>query len=570
MKRKYLYILMMAGGISLNSCEDFLDQNNSTNLNQESFFDSDKAVEAATAPLYNYVWANFNDKFYYGMGDGRANNITAQWSSYIYPYTNMNETSLSDGLDGAWGSLYSVIAQSNNTINNIRNFSASTVSETAKQQGVAEARFMRATAYWYLGSLWGAAIIYENTSDLVNNYVVPASRRSDVFEFAVRDLEYAAKYLPKTASATGRLTQASAYGMLSRIYLSMAGVTSEGSYDGNNLATDFNRGTRNSYYLNLAAKAAQKVVTNSTYSLMPNYGDLFTIENNNCQEVLFQLQWLKGSTDAIGWGANQAITAFFGWSTMVADGTNWGGATCCSWDLFQEYDPQDEVRKHHSIASYGAHYPDLYKKGGGYTYGVTESASTNGANIKKYVVGTNEDNGVSYKQSSGINTHMLRLAEVYLNLAEAVLGNNASTSDATALYYYNEVRKRAGMPTKSSITYDDIRYERRIELAFEGQYWYDLIRRSYYKQQEVINYLNNQNRNAGYSYSSEVGEYEISESYVAPGKGVAIATAKSLTLPVSDVDQNKNHYLKSNTAGELETVAYAFGEKEVVTEDLYK
>ena len=254
---------------------------------------------------------------------------------------------------------------------------------------------------------------------------------------------------------------------------------------------------------------------------------------------------------------------------MVADRTSWGGAACCSWDLFNEYDAQDVVRKHHSVASYGEFYPEMNVKGGGYTYGVTETASTNGANIKKYVVGTNDDNGVSFKQSSGINTHMLRLSEVYLNLAEAVLGNNSSTSDVTALSYYNQVRTRAGMPTKSSITYEDLRYERRVEFAFEGLYWFDLLRRAYYQQQEVINYLNNQNRNAGYSYDSELGAYEISASYVAPGKGVAIATSKSLTLPVSDVDQNKNFYLKSNANGELDTVDYSFGDKEVNTEDLY-
>lgn len=569
MKNKYIYISILLTSLALSSCEDFLDQENTTSLNQETFFDSDEAVAAATAPLYNYVWATFNEKFYYGMGDGRANNITAQWSSYIYPYTNMNETSLSEGLDGAWGSLYSVVAQSNNTINNIKTYSAATVSESAKLQGIAEARFMRGTAYWYLGSLWGAAIIYENTSTLVNNYVIPANPRADVFEFAIRDLEYAAKYLPKSASVKGRLTQASAYGMLSRVYLSMAGITTDGTYNGSNLAIDFNRGTRNVYYLDLAKKAALQVLNNTAYGLMDNYGDLFAIENNNCKEVLFQLQWLQGSTDAIGWGCNQAITAFFGWSTMVSDGTNWGGATCCSWDLFSEYDSQDAIRKHYSVASYGEFYPEMYTKGGGYTYGVTETASTNGANIKKYVVGTNEDNGISYKQSSGINTHMLRVAEVYLNLAEAILGNELTTSDATALYYYNEVRKRAGMPTKSIIEYEDLRYERRIEFAFEGQYWFDLIRRAYYKQQEVINYMNNQNRNAGYSYNSDLSEYEISSSYVAPGKGVATATAKSFTLPVSDVDQNKNHYLKSNANGELETIAYVFEAKEVNTEDLY-
>jgi hypothetical protein len=555
--------------VTLSGCEDYLEQENTTSLNQETFFDSDDAVEAATAPLYNYVWYNFNEKFYYGMGDGRANNITAQWSDYIYPYTNLNETSLSVGLDAAWGSLYSVVAQSNNTINNIKDYATSSVSESAKTQGIAEARFMRGTAYWYIASLWGCAIIYENTSDLVNNYVVPANPRVDAIEFAIRDLEYAAKYLPKTPAEKGRLTQSSAYGMLSRVYLSMAGLTTDGEYNGSNVATDFNRGTRNTYYLDLAKKAALKVVADSQYGLMDNYGDLFTIANNNCKEALFQLQWLQGSTDAIGWGCNQAIAAFFGWSTMVSDATNWGGATCCSWNLFTEYDAQDVIRKHYSVASYGEYYPDMNVKNGGYTYGVTENASTNGANIKKYVVGTNDDNGVSYKQSSGENTHMLRLAEVYLNLAEAILGNNASTSDATALQYFNAVRTRAGMPTKQSIAYEDLRYERRIELAFEGQYWFDLLRRSYYKQQEVVNYLNNQSRNAGYSYNTETGQYEISSSYVAPGSGVATATVSSLTLPVSDTDQNKNAYLKTNSNGEISTVAYEFGEKEVTASDLY-
>jgi hypothetical protein len=560
---------MLLGMVTLQSCEDYLEQENTTSLNQETFFDSDDAVEAATAPLYNYVWYNFNEKFYYGMGDGRANNITAQWSDYIYPYTNMNETSLSAGLDGAWGSLYSVVAQANNTINNIKDYATSSVSESAKTQGIAEARFMRGTAYWYIASLWGCAIIYENTSDLVNNYVVPANPREDAIEFAIRDLEYAAKYLPKTPAEKGRLTQSSAYGMLSRVYLSMAGLTTDGEYTGSNVATDFNRGTRNSYYLDLAKKAALKVVADSQYGLMDNYGDLFTIANNNCKEALFQLQWLQGSTDAIGWGCNQAISAFFGWSTMVTDATNWGGATCCSWNLFTEYDAQDVIRKHYSVASYGEYYPEMNVKNGGYTYGVTETASTNGANIKKYVVGTNDDNGVSYKQSSGINTHMLRVAEVYLNLAEAILGNNASTSDATALQYFNAVRTRAGMPTKQSIAYEDIRYERRIELAFEGQYWFDLLRRSYYKQQEVVNYLNNQSRNAGYSYNAETQQYEISSSYVAPGSGVATATVSSLTLPISDTDQNKNSYLKSNSNGEITTVAYTFGDKEVTASELF-
>ena len=70
-----------------------------------------------------------------------------------------------------------------------------------------EARFMRGVAYWYIASLWGDAIIYNNTSDLVNNYVIPANPQIDVMEFAVRDLEYAAANLPETSPATGRVNK---------------------------------------------------------------------------------------------------------------------------------------------------------------------------------------------------------------------------------------------------------------------------------------------------------------------------------------------------------------------------
>ena len=569
MKTKILFFgSLLTAGLAFTSCaEDFLDQENTTSINAETFFDSDEAIDQAIYPLYNYVWNSFNDKAYYGMGDGKANNITAQYSDYIYPYTNFNENGLSTGLADAWGSLYSVVAQANNVVNNIQERSSSNVSEEAKTQGMAEARFMRGVAYWYIASLWGDAIIYTNTSSMVNNYVIPANPRIDVMEFAVRDLEYAAANLPETSPQTGHVNKYSAYGMLSRVYLSMAGLTTEGQYDGTNAATDFNRGTRNTYYLDLARRAALKVVNESSFELMRPYGELFKIENNNCQEDMFQLQWITGTTDAVGWGCTQTISAYFGWSSMVADGTNWGGATYCSYDLFVEFEENDQ-RKHECVAWYGEEYPELNVRGGGYTYGITEDAPSQGASIKKYVVGTNSDNGVSQKQSSGINTHMLRLAEVYLNLAEAILGNNESTTDATALQYFNEVRTRAGLEAKNRITYEDIRHERRVELAFEGQYWYDLVRRAYYQQQEVINYVNNQNRNASY-YDASTHEYKLPDDWTGVGPGVATATARNLTLPYPDSDVNRNPYLQTDSNGNLETVAYEFGEREVSEEELF-
>ena len=570
---------MAVAGLTLCSCaDDFLDQTNSHQLSQTTFFDSDEAVQKAVWPLYSYVWYDFNDKFYYGMGDGRANNITAQYSNYIYPYTNFTETPLSQGLTEAWGALYSVVAQSNNTINNISNYSSDNVSDEAKVEAVAEARFMRGTAYWYIASLWGCGIIYENTADLVNNYVVKANPRTDVMEYAIRDLEYAAAHLPASQKGAGRVTKYSAYGMLSRMYLSMAGITTEGQYNGSNIQTNFNSGQRNPYYLDLAKKAAEKVIKESGKSLLNNYADLFgasTIDNND--EALFQLQFMPGS--GVG-GAGQSMTRFLAWSTMVADQNAWGGATYCSYDLFEEfsnYDDKtlgekvdDKVRRHNSVASYGESYPELSTDPSDpYVYGVTESAGNQGANVKKYVIGTKKVNGFSEPNNSGINTYMLRLAEVYLNYVDAAMGSDDQTTDPTALEYFNAVRKRAHMPVKNVVTYEDLRHEFRMEFAFEGLYWYQLIRRAYSHQQEVVNYLNNQNRNASY-YEASTHSYKLSDSYTAPGPDVDLATAADLVLPIADADQTKNPNLKPDANGNIATVPYEFGEREVDEQNLFK
>ena len=562
----------------MSSCaDDFLDQENSYQLSQENYFDSDAAVQSSTSALYNYVWYDFNDKFYYGMGDGRANNITAQYSDYIYPYTNFTDNSLSQGLTQAWGSLYSVVSQSNNTINNIKTKCTSNVSESAKVKAMAEARFMRGLAYWYIGTLWGCGIIYENVADMVDNYVVPAQPRADVIEFAIRDMEYAAKNLPTTQGDKGRITKYAAFGMLSRLYLSMAGLTTSGPYDGTNVATDFNRGSRNEYYLDLAKKAALKVIKESDAKLLDSYAELWgasTINNNS--ESLFQLQFIAG--DGVG-GAGQSMTRFLAWSTMVADTNAWGGATYCSYDLWEEFKEyfdenlgtvvDDAIRRHNSVASYGESYPELSADASDpYVYGVTESAGSEGANIKKYVIGTKKVNGFSTVNNSGINSYMLRLAEVYLNYVEAVLGNAESTTDADAIKYFNMIRRRAGVAEKTKLTYEDLRHEYRVEFAFEGLYWYQLVRRSYYKQQEVVNYVNNQNRNASY-YEASTNTYKLSDTYVAPGSGVATATAEDLILPMADTDQAKNPYLKPDANGEITTKSYEFGEREVKVEEIF-
>jgi hypothetical protein len=99
--------------------------------------------------------------------------------------------------------------------------------------------------------------------------------------------------------------------------------------------------------------------------------------------------------------------------------------------------------------------------------------------------------------SSPEHNAILRLADVYLVYAEAILGNNGTTSDGDALKYFNKVRARAGVDIVTAITPTLLRTERRVELAFEGQYWIDLVRYSYYDPTNAVKFLNDQDATHG-------------------------------------------------------------------------
>jgi hypothetical protein len=97
---------------------------------------------------------------------------------------------------------------------------------------------------------------------------------------------------------------------------------------------------------------------------------------------------------------------------------------------------------------------------------------------------------------------MMRLAELYLIYAEAAIGNNTSTTDPTAIAYFNAVHTRAGLsPYEVSgangsgpLTLDDVFSERFKEFALEGMAWYDFVSLHYWNPQKAFDMLNSQDR----------------------------------------------------------------------------
>lgn len=479
MKSFIKYSAIIAAALLSQSCKkEFLDRPPLTTPTSGAFYKTDAQIMAGTAPLYNIVWFDYNDKALLSFGEGRGGNLNSN-DRTAYIQFSVPSTDVGTLLPG-YKSFYKIIGQSNVIMQNIKLAEGSTASEAVKNAGLGECRFMRGLAYFYLVSNWGAVpIIYDNSAQLSNN--VPRNTIESVWQFIIRDLTFAAKNLPDAPMAQGRVSKWSAEAMLAKMYLTRAGL---GKTEGSRSQSD----------LDSAKLYAGDVVKNSPYSLFPNYYDLFKSENNNSgrnnNESLFALQWMP---NASVWGTNNSFQAYMAFDPKITQtGDGWGSYQGGSADLVKYYinHPEDSVRRKATLMFNGDYYPDLDKKDGGIT--VTPNWM---ANVKKYVVGSPADNGGNGAQMAAyVNTYMLRLAEVYLIYAEAVMGNNPSTTDADALKYYNAVRTRAGLSTKTSITFDDIFQEKRIETALEGNAWYEIMRLYYFNPAKAKAYVASQDR----------------------------------------------------------------------------
>jgi starch-binding outer membrane protein, SusD/RagB family len=519
MKRNILLYAIM--GLFLLACsEDFLDRPPQDAITIDNYYKTVDQVNAATGLLYGWPWFTLNDKAHWTIGDSRSGN---DWTSdgAMAQFFTFSVVPSNAHLGEAWTSLWQVVAHSNAVINEIPARAPASVPKAVVDRAVAEGLFMRATAYFYLVRLWGGVPIIENNSAVVSNPKVPRNRVEDVYTLIIKDLERAIPMLPPTPFSAGRITSWAAKGMLAKVHLAYSGYNQSG--------------TRSQEQLTKARTLAEDVVKNSGLTLFPSYADLFKYENQERVqgEVLFAFQWIS----CMGWGnqnTNQAYWAASG--TLTGAGDGWGGWKGPTIDLLNEYEAGD-LRRKATIMLKGDFYPELNKAAGGYTHNFDHYPPTM-AHIKKYVIGSASDNGgpgnVCF-MSTGMNTNVLRLADVYLIFAEAILGNNAATSDANALDAFNAVRTRAGLTPKSSITRDDIRKERRIELAYEADYWYDIVRWYYYDPQGAMNHINTQER-GNYWWDADAQELKINSRAFT-------VTPANFFLPIPQGDADKNPLL---------------------------
>ena len=545
-------LLLMSG------CEDFLNRPTEDNYTVDSFYKTDEQCFQAVNPVYNSPWYDFQRGFF-KVGEVLSGNY--YWGSS--PYLTFTINSTDEDLTNMSASLWSVNAYCNGIIENLDMKAGPDVSEYAKNTVKGEALVWKAMTYFYLVRTFGAVpIIHNNSADIsAGNYnQIFKATIPNVYDYIIMTLEKAIEWLPES-NAPGRIDRYSAYGLLAKVYLTKAGYGMSGS--------------RNEDDLDKAAEFARKVIDESGRNLLPVYSDVFRLQNNFSEESLLAWHWVVSNQ----WTSQNTLQSDLGITGIDEYGATWGGYGGPSVDLQDAFGENAlsltrnnvDARRKATMMMYGDKYDYFWVDKGGLDYTAfavqsMEYQSPVGANEVKHIVGNDNDHqiGIGHamaRMATSLSTHLLRLSDVYLIYAEAVLGNSASTSDAKALKAFNDVRGRAlqGYEPKTSITWQDIWKERRLELACEGDRWYDYVRWHYYEPARAVAEIKAQRRNQynGLTQYYTSGILNPDDTYYDTGAAAPNVTDAHFQMPFPDTDLTMNpNLLKDPVEFDLSTIHY--------------
>ena len=453
---KTAFAALLTLGLLSGCTKEYLTLDPRDAVTTETFYKTETdALQATTAVysqlnqsgMWNYsLWGIgdiMSDNSYLG-GGGAADGIEfQQLDNFTIPSTNPLTTN-------HWRRAYLAIGQANQVLLRVPGIE---MNAALKTRCLGEAQFLRALYYFYLVRAFGDIPLVltpaQTTADVAT---IKRSPTADVHTQIIKDLTEAIAKLPAgpyTGADVGRATKWSATALLAKVYLTQGNMTN-------------------------AATQAQAVIAGSGKTLWASYGDNFKIENENGQESLFEVQFKSGlntyTNDGPGFVGNQFWGARSFGTPYVVPGGGYG-FNIPEKEFVDGYEAGD-LRKTATVFVPGDAYPD------GQVQPASLVSDPYGFNVKKFFIGTVNTN----VWDSGLNIPVLRLAEVYLILAEAV-GPTAEGLEAV-----NKVRRRAfglpiNLPSAKDLTAlgsmafrDAVIRERRYELAFENDRWYDLKR----------------------------------------------------------------------------------------------
>lgn len=473
--------------------DSFLEVPNTGSVSGETAF----ASEAAADLVLNDVYSNLPDlnNFIFEPFDTWSDDLMTGFNWNISSQVARSKANINSNTvlwytwSGAsmwmeWGTLYKKIRKCNVFIDGVKN---SGLSDTYKTQKTGEARVLRAFFYHQLWMLYGGVPLITKPDNRVTDgdsiYHARASFDA-TFTFLENELTEAAAMLPANNgnSSGGKITRGAALTLRGWVELFYASPL-------NNPANDAGRWA--------AAAATNKQVMQLGYSLYPKYDELFLTTGNKNNEGILYREYLtvKQGSNIIGYqGPNYVGTTWLSWGgstptqELVDDYAMANGRIIS--DPASGYDPLNpyanrEPRFRQSVLYNGNTFNGtVFLSAVGSGNNAIDLADATDNTNTGYCTKKRMDTTVNIFQggASAQNYYFFRYAEVLLNYAEAQ--NEAVGPDASVYDAIDQIRTRAGIPTLSAVypglSKDQmrtlIRRERRIELAFEGKRYFDLLR----------------------------------------------------------------------------------------------
>ena len=501
--------------------------------------------------------------------------------------------------------MYKQIRNCNNMLKQLEE--STVLTDENKKLLTAEGRFLRAMHYFELVKRYGGVPLITSpqkySADLLEELRVPRNKEVEIYDFIVNECNEIAIDLPVNREATAkyRANRGTVLALCSRAALYAGSIAKYGTVQLDGIvgipSSEAKRFFQESY------TASKAVLDLNVYSLYnknsdkaKNFSDIFTkTTDGENGEYIFQKQfdvaggkghdWDKRNAPfsyrAGGWGCGVAPTLEMVESYQYTDGSegklnidNADGTKRrfeTPFELFENKDPRlfasvylpgspckgSKVEWMRGvIVSDNERYVATSQPDGGNTVvinGITHSttgkdggadagdASKTGFYQKKFWDETLLDVNMGKSETPW---PVFRLGEIYLNLAEACL--ELGGKDIEALNAVNEIRTRAGIKTLSSVSLENVRQERKVELAFEGHRFWDMKRWRIADKDVALGGLNGFKGSALYPWYDIRDNKYVFEIGKNPPKQTRFFLEKNYYTKINTDDMNSNPELVQN------------------------
>ncbi|WP_373513748.1 RagB/SusD family nutrient uptake outer membrane protein [Persicitalea sp.] len=458
MNKKHIFqITAVAFALAiLSSCSaDFIDLQDPNAVAASTFYRNENDVLLGVNGIYQSLRSGNNigetsALFNEERSDNAGRNDNQSNAGEPFQFNDFSLLPSNTYLKRHWLALYETIARANQVLEGIEKVTFTDAQ--LKGQYQAEAKFLRALMYFELVRKWGDVPLVTKTLNTTDEVTASTFRekKETVYQQIVADLkDVVASPLPNLPNAAnkGRVSKSAGNALLGKVYLTMATTL-----DAANRSTNLNQAKA-------SLLAAYNMRSFGRLREIP-YADVFDVSKKTTNpEAIFQIVNKQG--DPV-YSSSIARNNQARGETINSQFKSTGSGTNVQPDLVKAYEKGD-VRKDFSVK-----YAD-------------------DPIVKDYFITKFRDNSAAAGTNGygGNDWVLLRYADVILMLAEVnlYLGDNTA-----AIGYLDQVRERVGLPLYETAKSDPayaakfptlklaVLHERRVELAFENQRWFDLLR----------------------------------------------------------------------------------------------